>query len=82
MVSNLVISFSVGIYTHPVNKILIAFTVPAGKPRKYFMDRKHLPTMENTDTAEVVFLDKIIYNKLLSGAIIIQMKDEKKVLKF
>ena len=38
--------------------------------------------MENTDTAEVVFLDKIIYNKLLSGAIIIQMKDEKKVLKF
>ncbi len=82
LVRNLTISFLMGIYIYLVNRILTAFTVPADKSRKYFIDRKHVPIMKNTDTAEVVFLDKIIYNKLLNGVIIIQMKDEKRVLKF
>lgn len=72
-----------------MNGILIAFTVPTGKDRtkasafaKAFYGQETSSHHGKYRYHRNGFLDEIAYNKLIRGVIIIQMKDEKKVLKF
>ncbi|NIA03296.1 MAG: hypothetical protein GWP12_01990 [Nitrospirae bacterium] len=66
----------------------MAFTVPTGKYRtkasafaKAFYGQETNSHHGKYISRRYVFLDEIAYNKLIHGVIIIQMKDEKRVLK-
>jgi len=78
-----------GVYTHLMRGILIAFTVPTGKDRtkasafaKAFYGQETSSHHGKYRYRRHGLLDEIAYNKLIRGVIIIQMKDEKRVLKF
>ena len=78
-----------GVYTHLMNGILIAFTVPTGKDRtkasafaKAFYGQETSSHHGKYRYRRHGLLDDIAYKKLIRGVIIIQMKDEKRVLKF
>ena len=78
-----------GVYTPLMKGILIAFTVPTGKDRtkasafaKAFYGQETSSHHGKYRSRRHGLLDEIAYNKLIRGVIIIQMKDEKRVLKF
>jgi len=78
-----------GVYTHLMDEIIIAFTVPTGKDRtkasafvKAFYGQETSSHHGKYRYRRHGFLDEIQYHKLIRGVIIIQMKDEKRVINF
>ena len=78
-----------GVYAHLMEGILIAFTVPTGKDKtkasafaKAFYGQETSSHQGKYRYRRHGLLDDIAYKKLIRGVIIVQMKDEKRVLTF